>query len=115
MSPEKAARPQALPSTTIELKTSGCGKIFVTVTYTEAGEIQEVFCRFGKAGGCGSAVMDGVTRVVSYALRSGMEPQLAVKALSGIECHQGKNTCLNAVAEALAAILEQLASAEGIK
>ena len=35
---------------------------------------------------CGAAIFDGVTKIVSYALRSGMEPQDAVKVFSGIIC-----------------------------
>ena len=42
-----------------------------------------------------------MAKVISYALRSGMEPLLAIKALCGIGCHLGKNTCMHAIAQAI--------------
>jgi hypothetical protein len=53
----------------------------------------------------GAAIFDGITKIVSCALRSGMEPQEALKAFSGIVCSYGRQTCLNAVAEALADVM----------
>lgn len=105
MSP-KTPRPAATPGYTIQRR-SHCGKIFVTVTTLE-GKPFEVFIRFGKAGGCGSAMADGIARLVSYGLRSGLEAQDVVKALSGISCHQGPRTCLNEVASAIRMILKHL-------
>lgn len=86
---------------------SHCGKLFVTVTTHEEKPF-EVFIRFGKAGGCGSAMADGIARLVSYGLRSGLDPRDAVKALFGISCHLGPKTCLNEVASALRLVMECL-------
>jgi hypothetical protein len=105
MSP-KTPRPASAPGYTIQRR-SHCGKIFVTVT-TQEGNPFEVFIRFGKAGGCGSAMADGIARLVSYGLRSGLEAQDAVKALSGISCYQGPKTCLNEVASAIRLVLKHL-------
>ena len=107
MSP-KSPRPQAAPGFTIERRSS-CGKIYTTVTVspTTAAPL-EVFIRFGKAGGCGSAMADGIARLVSYGLRSGLEAHDACKALSGIGCHLGSNTCLNCVAESIRLVLAHL-------
>ena len=102
--PTKRLRPQALPGVTYQMHTH-CGKIYVTITKDEAGRPFEVFVRFGKAGNCGAAIFDGMTKIMSYALRSGMDPADAVKAFSGIVCNQGRHTCLNAVAEALGEVL----------
>ena len=96
----KLPRPQRLPGTTYKMRTH-CGKIYVTITTDADGRPLEIFCRFGKAGHCGAAIFDGMTRILSYAFRSGMDPADAVKAFSGIVCHQGRHTCLNAVSEAL--------------
>ena len=101
----KLPRPQRLPSTTYKMPTH-CGKIYVTITTDTDGRPLEIFVRFGKAGSCGAAIFDGMTKIVSYALRSGMDPADAVKAFSGIICSQGKLTCLNAVSEALGEVLE---------
>lgn len=86
-----------------------CGKIYITVTMTADGLPFEVFVRFGKAGHCGAAIFDGMTKLVSYALRSGMDPGDVVKAFSGIVCSYGRQTCLNAVAEALKDLQEAFA------
>jgi len=104
--PVKRLRPEALPSVTYQMPTS-CGKIYVTITKDGTGRPFEIFVRFGKAGHCGAAIFDGMTKLLSYALRSGMEPSEAVKALSGIVCTLGRQTCLNAVGEALGDVLGQ--------
>ena len=98
--PIKQPRPNALPGITYKMPTH-CGKIYVTVTVTADGLPFEVFVRFGKAGHCGAAIFDGMTKLVSYALRSGMDSTEVVKAFSGIVCSYGRETCLNAVADAL--------------
>lgn len=104
--PTKRIRPNALPGITFKMETNPhCGKIYITITTDDDGHPLEVFVRFGKAGHCGAAIFDGVTKIVSYALRSGMDPQDAVKAFSGIICTYGRQTCLNAVAEALATVI----------
>jgi len=102
----KTPRPVAAPGFTIQRR-SHCGKLFVTVT-TQEEKPFEVFIRFGKAGGCGSAMADGIARLVSYGLRSGLEPTDAVKALFGISCHLGPKTCLSEVASALRLVMEHL-------
>lgn len=107
MSP-KTPRPKAVTGFTIERRSS-CGKIYTTVTLSPGIAVpMEIFVRFGKAGGCGSAMADGIARLVSYGLRSGLEATDAVKALSGIGCHLGSNTCLNCVAESIRLVLAHL-------
>ena len=104
--PLKRIRPNALPGITYQMDTNlHCGKIYITITTDDSGRPFEVFVRFGKAGHCGAAIFDGVTKIVSYALRSGMDPHDAVKAFSGINCSYGRQTCLNAVAEALSDVI----------
>jgi hypothetical protein len=114
MSPQKSARPMAAKGITVE-QGSHCGKIFTTVTISpETNQPMEVFIRFGKAGGCGSAIADGLARLASYALRSGMDPSEAVKALSGIGCHHGNQTCMQAVSESLRFVMLALATGRDI-
>ena len=113
MSP-KAVRPQAMRGFTVCRATSGCGKIFTTITVDDAGKISEVFIRFGKAGGCGSAIADGIARLASYGLRSGLEPDDAIKALEGIGCHQGNNTCMTVVAESITFVMQTLKTGRDI-
>jgi len=108
----KMSRPVAAPGYTIQRR-SHCGKLFVTVT-TQEEKPFEVFIRFGKAGGCGSAMADGIARLVSYGLRSGLEAKDAVKAMDGISCHLGPRTCLNEVASALRLVMTHLETGEDI-
>jgi len=108
----KLPRPIAVPGYTIKRR-SHCGKLFVTVT-TREGKPLEVFIRFGKAGGCCSAMADGIARLVSYGLRSGLDPEDAIKALSGISCHLGPKTCLNEVASAIQLVMKHLETAVDI-
>jgi hypothetical protein len=114
MSP-KAPRAQAMKGYTICRKTSGCGKIFTTITLdASTGQPAEVFIRFGKAGGCGSAIADGIARLASYGLRSGLDPLDAIKALEGIGCHQGSNSCMTVVAESLQFVMKAIATGRDI-
>lgn len=100
MSP-KAPRPRAMRGVTVE-KLTHCGNIYVTVTFNPAGHPAETFMHYGKAGGCAAAIGGAVARLISYGLRSGLDPQDAIKAIEGIGCHLGNKTCMNAVAEAIA-------------
>lgn len=62
----------------------GCGTLFVTVNKDDSG-LCEVFANLGKAGGCPSQ-SEATCRVVSAALRSGVDPRVLVEQLKGIRC-----------------------------
>jgi hypothetical protein len=94
---------------------SSCGKIFTTINIsTETNSPVNVLVRFGKAGGCGSALADGIATLLSSGLRSGLDPREAINAISGIGCHLGSKTCLNAVAESIGFVLQHLESGEDL-
>lgn len=63
----------------------GCGTIFITVNYDQYG-ICEVFTNTGRAGGCPSQ-SEATARLVSIALRSGMDAHSIIDQLKGIRCH----------------------------
>lgn len=86
MTTTKKTRPKSLAGKTHKMKT-GCGNIFVTINEDENGPF-EVFIRYGKGGGCSSTMGESVGRLASLALRLGGSPDVVIKQLTGITCHQ---------------------------
>ena len=62
----------------------GCGNLYITVNSDEQG-ICEVFTNTGRAGGCPSQ-SEATARLVSVAIRSGMDPKEIIQQLKGIRC-----------------------------
>jgi len=63
----------------------GCGNLYITVNYDDQG-ICEVFTNLGRAGGCPSQ-SEATSRLISIALRSGMDVDTIIEQLKGIRCH----------------------------
>jgi ribonucleoside-diphosphate reductase alpha chain len=86
-SPEGRVRPRVRPDVTnglTERMKIGCGNLYVTVNFDSLG-ICEVFTNTGKAGGCPSQI-EATARLVSIALRSGIDASRVVDELKGIRC-----------------------------
>jgi ribonucleoside-diphosphate reductase alpha chain len=102
----KKERPQKIPGFTHQMKT-GCGILYVTINEVDS-EIFEVFVTMGKAGGCASAQIEAIGRLVSLALRSNVSIHQITKQLQGISCHSPMGiddnkilSCADAVAKAI--------------
>ncbi len=79
-------RPSVVRGATQRL-TTGCGKIYVTVNEDEKESPFEMFVQIGKAGGCAASQTESIGRLVSLALRSGIDANELVKQLIGVSCH----------------------------
>jgi len=78
-------RPKVVCGTTTKVQT-GCGNLYVTINEDEQGRPFEIFTQMGKAGGCAASQLEAVGRLVSLALRSGLDIKSIIEQLEGIRC-----------------------------
>ena len=89
----------------------GCGNLYITVNYDENG-VCEVFTNTGRAGGCPSQ-SEATARLVSVAIRSGMDPREIIQQLKGIRCPSclrqpgvPVTSCPDAIAKSLEKVIQ---------
>jgi len=101
-------RPTETTATVARVST-GCGSLYITVAYDEKG-IFEVFATLGKSGACAAAQLEAICRLITLALRSGVDVAMVVKQLRGIRCPsiswEGGKSILSC-ADAIASVLEK--------
>ena len=78
-------RPRQIQGITERVRT-GHGNMYITINFDENQQPFEVFGTLGKAGGCDSAQLEAISRLVSLALRSGISPEEVIAQLKGITC-----------------------------
>ena len=77
-------RPAQVSGITERVRT-GHGNMYITINSRD-GKPFEIFSNLGKAGGCDSAQHEAISRLVSLALRSGIDCDELVDELRGITC-----------------------------
>lgn len=106
-------RPEITKGITQKIKI-GCGNLYVTVNYDNKG-ICEVFTNVGRAGGCPSQ-SEATSRLVSMALRSGVDADSIIEQLRGIRCHstlRQKGLKVLSCPDAIGRVLERVVELRG--
>jgi len=77
-----------------------CGNVYLTVNFRDK-KLVEIFIRLGKAGGCATAMLDTVARLVSgICQKECMSAEDIVKILKGVRCIYGV-CCIDKIGEAI--------------
>ena len=116
--PSQTRTPRERPQTThgvTERVRTGHGNMYVTINFEEDTKPFEVFGTLGKAGGCDSAQLEAISRLVSLALRSGIDPANVTEQLRGITCCPAwdSGTLVRSSPDALALAMERHLDAHG--
>jgi ribonucleoside-diphosphate reductase alpha chain len=82
VNPGPRLRPIRTEGVTQRIRT-GEGTLYITINEDDDG-LCEVFTTIGKAGGHAAAQSEAISRLISLALRSGINPKAIVKQLKGI-------------------------------
>ncbi|MBC7362192.1 MAG: adenosylcobalamin-dependent ribonucleoside-diphosphate reductase [Candidatus Aminicenantes bacterium] len=101
-------RPISLPSVTDKIKT-GLGNLYVTITFLD-GKPFEVFTSIGKSGYSTMADAEAIGRLISLALRSGVDPKeviLQLKGIGGSEPIFTEGGLVQSIPDAVAKVLER--------
>jgi len=102
-------RPEVVTGTTTKI-TTGCGNLYITINEDEDGCPFEVFMQIGKAGGCAASQLEAVGRLVSLALRAGVDLKSIIDQLRGIRCPSpswSKDGRIFSCADAIARVIER--------
>ena len=102
-------RPEVTRGTTTKILT-GCGNLYITINEDENEMPFEVFTQMGKAGGCAASQLEAIGRLVSLALRCGLDTHSIIEQLNGIRCPNPsweKGGRIFSCADAIAKVVER--------
>ncbi|MBI4094654.1 MAG: adenosylcobalamin-dependent ribonucleoside-diphosphate reductase [Candidatus Liptonbacteria bacterium] len=112
---EPRVRPEVMAGKTYKVKT-GYGNLYVTVNNDERGAPFEVFATIGKTGGYFQEQSEGICRLVSLSLRSGVKVEEVIGNLKGIRgpmpVMTNKGTILS-LPDAIGQVLEEHVKTNG--
>lgn len=102
-------RPMVVSGKTYKIKT-GYGNMYITVNDDEKDDPFEVFAHIGKAGGFFQGKAEAISRLISLALRSGIDVNEIIDQLKGIRGPTpiwGENGMVLSMADGIAQTLER--------
>jgi ribonucleoside-diphosphate reductase alpha chain len=102
-------RPEVISGTTTKVPT-GCGNLYVTINIDAENRPFELFTQMGKAGGCAASQLEAIGRLVSMAVRSGIEVKAIIEQLRNIRCPSPsweKGQRIFSCADAIARVIEK--------
>ncbi|MFB6152837.1 MAG: LAGLIDADG family homing endonuclease, partial [Halodesulfurarchaeum sp.] len=107
---EKRARPDALQGVSQRIDT-GYGKLYVTINEDpETGRPFELFANIGHSGGFTNSFTEALAKVISTALRSGVDPEEIVDELKGTRSPKvawDKGEQINSIPDAIGTALRR--------
>ena len=113
----KKPRPSVTEGETIRVVT-GCGRMYITVNSVD-GQLFEVFAVLGKAGSCTKIVMEGISRIVTLALRCDVPVEEIVAQLKGLRCPEPcmfpREERVLSCPDAIAKVLEERVLGRGVR
>lgn len=114
----KRSRPIITKGMTMKVS-AGCGNLYITINEDDSGPC-ELFTHLGKSGGCAQSWSEAISRLISLALRSGVETAEIVDQLKNIACpsqvwDRGETikSCADAISKSLKWYLDARAKENG--
>ncbi|EFW89939.1 ribonucleoside-diphosphate reductase, adenosylcobalamin-dependent [Haladaptatus paucihalophilus DX253] len=111
---QERPRPDVLHGVTQRVDT-GYGKMYININEDENGEPFELFATIGNSGGFTNSFTEALAKVISYALRSGVDPNEIASDLQGIRSPKvawDKGEQINSIPDAIGVAMRRYLDGE---
>ncbi|QCJ46189.1 adenosylcobalamin-dependent ribonucleoside-diphosphate reductase [Haloprofundus sp. MHR1] len=111
---QERPRPDVLHGITQRIDT-GYGKLYVNINEDEDGEPFELFATIGNSGGFTNSFTEALAKVISYSLRSGVDPREIAADLQGIRSPKvawDKGEQINSIPDAIGVAMRRYLDGE---